>query len=475
MLDAAMLPELDAPSRKRPSPESDNISTAQTSAPSSDSASESFVSATSGGSRSSTGTSSETEGSRKLSRLRISDDGSHVSCVGSSAGGIASSCVDGGGGSTDTIQNSSCAEKRARARVPALTKDAADGCIASRTRRSQSSCSGLTSRTALEARDAFTQQRNNTPSASSTRRTKPTTAPVAAKVAPVTARVQTATLAVMGRNTGLNLELPAISPELFEVIEVDSREEKQAAVHMHLSKNTCHEESQIVHERVFDGDHALCRTWVLIQPPTTSGARVRGASVTGVTYLAAVTLRLNVYRGRPGRWAQVLNMSTRRERPGLGTTLIAGMEELLRRELVDIIVLYIADNGRAPALWSTLGYERVAEGGSLLPPEDVLEVSKGGSLVPEFESHTMQLLPRWEKRIGSPAGAAGVVLELCNSEDGDVPDEETKRASSNAPEKQPKGALRSITPKDSRLCGSRLWACTNSLLELRKRTYNRAS
>ncbi|CAK0794970.1 unnamed protein product, partial [Prorocentrum cordatum] len=95
-----------------------------------------------------------------------------------------------------------------------------------------------------------------------------------------------------------------------------------------------------------------------------------------------------------GRWAQILNMSTKRERHGHGTMLIAGLEELLRREDVDVVVLYPAENGRAPAFWSSIGFGNREN--SFLPEEELVphdQVRPGtkdtpGPLLPEFDPGT---------------------------------------------------------------------------------------
>uniref|UniRef100_A0A7S4RKZ2 N-acetyltransferase domain-containing protein n=1 Tax=Alexandrium monilatum TaxID=311494 RepID=A0A7S4RKZ2_9DINO len=145
-----------------------------------------------------------------------------------------------------------------------------------------------------------------------------------------------------------------------------------------------------------------CRGTTVSQGPTTRKA-AQGASS---TYLAAVTVRINSYQNRQGRWAQILNMSARRERSGFGTMLIAGLEELLKVEEVDVVVLYPAENGRAPAFWSSLGFG--AHEVSCLPDEELVPHDQGGPLLPEFDTGSLIVLPRWEKRIsGSPHGAEG--------------------------------------------------------------------
>jgi len=210
-----------------------------------------------------------------------------------------------------------------------------------------------------------------------------------------------------------------------QVIEVETQEERKAAYNLHLSKNTFHEERQLVEFRIFRGDVCKCRTWVLVpdngrrtsaesEDVEISGGRGGGKGrgrgrATGrgkaptrhserqVHCLAAVTLKMNRYGGRQGRWAQILNMSTSRERQGYGTVLIAGLEELLRREETDVVVLYPAENGRAPAFWTSLGFGARSE--SHLPDEELVPHDKGGPLLPEFDPGSKTPLPRWEKRL----------------------------------------------------------------------------
>jgi len=233
-------------------------------------------------------------------------------------------------------------------------------------------------------------------------------------------------------------------PESLEVIEVESREEQEAAVALHLSKNTFHEERELVRFRIHQGDCCACRTWILTTsrscsaPPsptdstaslhdaggsvssgcsTGRGRRSRGRGManestkpacnarTPITCLAAATVRINEYANEEGRrWGQILNMSTRRERQGLGTALIAGLEELLRQEDFKVLILYPAENGRAPAFWSSLGYGSRAR--SLLPSEELIPHDQGGPLFPEFDPGSRTELPRWEKLLiaGSPHG-----------------------------------------------------------------------
>jgi len=248
-------------------------------------------------------------------------------------------------------------------------------------------------------------------------------------------------------NSAMGPDLSCVVPERLEVLEVDAMREKDAAYSLHLSKNTFQEEKGLVQLRVFSGDAVRCRTWVLVQraaglgdlqqdsPLVSSGSgtgrgrgaqpmpghrgatratRARGgrggwctrsrsaAAHEGAAYLAAVTVRINCYQKRQGRWAQILNMSARRERLGFGTLLIAGLEELLLPEAVDVVVLYPAENGRAPAFWSSLGFG--AREVSHLPAEELVPHDQGGPLLPEFDTGTQVVLPRWEKRLRGPTG-----------------------------------------------------------------------
>jgi len=211
-------------------------------------------------------------------------------------------------------------------------------------------------------------------------------------------------------------------------VEADSQDMREAACTLHLSKSTFQQEQELVKLRIFRGALVSCRTWILMGPPAkgissviasplklaaaapdkkigskrqlrSSSAGVNGkGSRIAEKVLAAVTVRINGYLDRANAgWAQILNMSTQRERAGYGTQLIGGVQELLRREGVDVIVLYPALNGRAPSFWSSLGYG-IREP-SLLPSAELVSHDQGGPLLPEFDSGTHQALPRWEKSI----------------------------------------------------------------------------
>lgn len=294
-------------------------------------------------------------------------------------------------------------------------------------------------------------------------------------------------------------ELGKIIPESLQVIEVDSEGEKSAAYELHLSKNTFHEERSMVEMRIFKGEDCGCRTWVLLQPREganssgvsssrgggSSGSRGAGKSQgegtgrTGVrgraagfaalasstaTYLAAVTVRINPYLSRQGRWAQVLNMSTRRERLGFGTFLIAGIEELLTQEDVDILVLYPAENGRAPEFWSSIGWSAAET--SLLPAEELVPHDKGGPLLPEFDPGTHAALPRWEKRLVRKLGNATKSTAVQGAVQ---PKGKAGRAGSkNSRAAAAAQTIREVPAAQSRLQGEELQAVTRSLRECRQ-------
>eukprot|EP00933_Yihiella_yeosuensis_P030995 TRINITY_DN24550_c0_g1_i1.p1 TRINITY_DN24550_c0_g1~~TRINITY_DN24550_c0_g1_i1.p1 ORF type:complete len:256 (-),score=52.06 TRINITY_DN24550_c0_g1_i1:185-931(-) len=189
------------------------------------------------------------------------------------------------------------------------------------------------------------------------------------------------------------------------------------AYNLHLSKNTFHEERNWVQIRIFKGELYACRTWVLMSTPPAEQASKQGRRGTtkGATAgtgkeecLAAVTVKVNRYENRQGRWAQVLNMSTCRERHGYGTILIAGMEELLKQEETDVVVLYPANNGRAKPFWGSLGFiDRSDSETSFLPPSELVLYEQDGPLMLEKDCSTNQALPRWEKRIQEGAEVKG--------------------------------------------------------------------
>lgn len=235
--------------------------------------------------------------------------------------------------------------------------------------------------------------------------------------------------------------------DFLEVVEAISEEHKERALALHLSKRIFAKEERLVEWRVFHGERETCQchTWILCQaeaPKETScgfgnhsnndcqcdseapeatarsfgnqssndcqndnegfNTRARFIAAAAAKVAAAVTVRINRYRSGEGRWAQILNMSTGQERCGFGTMLMAGVEALLKRENVDVVLLYPAQNGSAPCFWTSLGYAAPAPKTSLLPMEELIPFDKGGPLIPEMEGSTGELLPRWEKRIAPP-------------------------------------------------------------------------
>lgn len=275
-----------------------------------------------------------------------------------------------------------------------------------------------------------------------------------------------------------------------QVIEVETQEERKAAYNLHLSKNTFHEERQLVEFRIFRGDVCKCRTWVLVPdngrrnsaesddvevPGGRGAAKGRGRgraagrskaptrhSERQVHCLAAVTLKMNRYGSRQGRWAQILNMSTSRERHGYGTVLIAGLEELLRREETDVVVLYPAENGRAPAFWSSLGFGARSE--SHLPDEELVPHDKGGPLLPEFDPGSKVPLPRWEKRLLSGVDDSCPVIDT----DSDCDTSKAKgRKRVKVPGKSKEFDYRVFPASASRLSGEELREIANQLRDQR--------
>mmetsp|Transcript_115728 Transcript_115728/g.258647 ORF Transcript_115728/g.258647 Transcript_115728/m.258647 type:complete len:474 (-) Transcript_115728:42-1463(-) len=277
--------------------------------------------------------------------------------------------------------------------------------------------------------------------------------------------------------------LGLINLNCLEVFEVESQEEKSAAMNLHLSKSTFQEERDFVQWRIFSGDACRCRTWVLVQPRTpdeAEGRCLRGRSTGGgdrgvsarprrrsvdpaptpanahiidtssATFLSALTARINPYQKRAGKWAQILNMSTRRERQGFGTVMLAGFEELLRREEVDVVVLYPADNGRAPGFWSSIGYG--ARSPSFLPEEELISHDKGGPLLPEYDPGSKETLPRWEKRLKTGQTQAATTAPVLRSRelaaDKEAAPVETRRRALKG--KSPQD-WRPVQPSESRL------------------------
>eukprot|EP00812_Abedinium_dasypus_P011375 NODE_4935_length_628_cov_4.675393.p2 GENE.NODE_4935_length_628_cov_4.675393~~NODE_4935_length_628_cov_4.675393.p2 ORF type:complete len:173 (+),score=30.78 NODE_4935_length_628_cov_4.675393:3-521(+) len=148
-------------------------------------------------------------------------------------------------------------------------------------------------------------------------------------------------------------------------------------------------------------------------------------------------------------------------------------EELLRAETVDVVLLYPAGNGRAPAFWSSIGYGPREV--SYLPPEELVPFMDGGPLLPEFDTGTHVVLPRWEKHIASagPPSTSAVIggLPLPALAPGAVQPRAKKkprgaklgtRMSSNA-------AWRLVPAADSRLTGEPLRRATEALIGRRAR------
>eukprot|EP00929_Paragymnodinium_shiwhaense_P051280 TRINITY_DN25814_c0_g1_i1.p1 TRINITY_DN25814_c0_g1~~TRINITY_DN25814_c0_g1_i1.p1 ORF type:complete len:431 (-),score=78.70 TRINITY_DN25814_c0_g1_i1:136-1428(-) len=216
----------------------------------------------------------------------------------------------------------------------------------------------------------------------------------------------------------------------FEVREASNKEEKQAAFNLIIAKNTFQDERELVKYRIHSGPQWQCRTWLLAkreEPPVqNSGTAVSSTAVpsrgppgsspdeesssprapaggaeastdVSVSFVAAVIVRLNPYlNNRPGMWGQILNIAARRERCGFGVTLVGGVEELLKREFVDVLALYPASNGRAPKFWIKVGFSPNLQ---YLPPPEVIPNRFGGPLLTEIDPMDGQQLPRWEKRL----------------------------------------------------------------------------
>lgn len=179
------------------------------------------------------------------------------------------------------------------------------------------------------------------------------------------------------------------APQSFTVLEVATDEHREQTWKLHSKKEAFANDHEHLKARIFDnkGAKVKCRSWLLAIDAGQAG----GADVC----LAAVTVRLNPYFNRAGTaWAQVMNLSVCEERKGYGTCLVAGVEELLWREGVDVVVLYPVDNNRAANFWCSLGFAERRE--SLLPPEEL--DAANGALLPEgyMKGEEKVMLPRWE-------------------------------------------------------------------------------
>jgi len=191
-------------------------------------------------------------------------------------------------------------------------------------------------------------------------------------------------------------------------MEVVSNEQKDKVWQIHMQKAAFANEHDYVKARIFDNENGAvhCRSWLLAEVGTASGSSADAKP----KYLAAVTVRLSAYRIHAGRaWAQVMNLSVSEERRGHGTRLFAGVEELLRREGVDTVVLYPVENNRATNFWASMGYAERAR--SLLPPEEL--DTANGSLLPEgyMQKGEKILLPRWEKSLVKHGSAPMIHVE----------------------------------------------------------------
>mmetsp|Transcript_90644 Transcript_90644/g.142239 ORF Transcript_90644/g.142239 Transcript_90644/m.142239 type:complete len:460 (-) Transcript_90644:54-1433(-) len=171
----------------------------------------------------------------------------------------------------------------------------------------------------------------------------------------------------------------------FEVAEIITDEDKKLVLQLHSNKAAFNNDRKWLQLRIFSNEDGSvhCRSWAL---------------TLGEVIVAAATVRLIPYINRDGvAWAQIMNVSVGREHEGYGTRLVAGLEELLWRERVDVVVLYPVPNNRADRFWATLGYSEREE--SLLPPEEL--DPKNNALIPEGWEHkgVRTVLPRWEKML----------------------------------------------------------------------------
>jgi len=189
----------------------------------------------------------------------------------------------------------------------------------------------------------------------------------------------------------------------YTVSEVVSEEHKERAWQLHSSKVAFANEHAHLKARIFDNESGKvhCRSWLL--------AEVDG-DTSESTFLAAITVRLNPYMHTAGlAWAQVMNLSVCEERKGYGIRLVAGVEQLLRREGVDVVSLYPVQNNRATTFWASMGYAKQAD--SLLPPCE-LDI-KNGALLPEgyVVNEEKVILPRWEKSLSKDCSERTVHVE----------------------------------------------------------------
>jgi hypothetical protein len=212
-------------------------------------------------------------------------------------------------------------------------------------------------------------------------------------------------------------------------------EHKEIVWNLHRQKAAFANEHDHIKARIFDNENGLvhCRSWLLVgdfrdstdvsemdwssteasacQDWSSTEASAEASAAADFIFLAAMTVRLNPYIRQSGTaWAQVMNLSVSEERKGHGTCLVAGVEELLRREGVNVVALYPVQNNRATNFWASMGYAEHAE--SLLPVEEL--DPQYGSLLPEgymSQSGEKVVIPRWEKSIIKSSRACAVHAE----------------------------------------------------------------
>jgi hypothetical protein len=174
--------------------------------------------------------------------------------------------------------------------------------------------------------------------------------------------------------------------KVYSVLEVVTEAQKQCAYKLHSQKSAFAHELSFLKARIFDNETGAvqCRTWLLSVECGSEAA-----------FAAAVTTRINPYIKKSGfAWAQIMNLSVCVERQGYGTRLVAGLEELLWRDNIDVIALYPVQNNRADNFWKSIGYGLQPE--SLLPQE---ELEKALLTEGYVDNGIKRVLPRWEKEI----------------------------------------------------------------------------
>jgi hypothetical protein len=270
-------------------------------------------------------------------------------------------------------------------------------------------------------------------------------------------------------------EEKADSDKVYTILEAANIWQREQVWEIHKQKQAFQNEHEFIRRRVFDNDDSSvqCRSWLLEEVDSMPAGSDQSESA-GCRFLAAVTIRLNPYLQRRNvAWAQIMNLSVTSERRGHGTRLIAGIEELLRRECVDVVILYPVFNLRATSFWTSMGY--CEKKPSFLPDEEL--DTKNGALLPEgckMEGKKV-LLPRWEKKFNPDLSRevqyeARWKIELKN-ESGlsykhtiDTQDERSWK-----PLKRDHWPLwRRITPKWCRLEGQEVQQCLEGVIEMRK-------